>query len=157
MVMTPHRHAQDNAVKNRTLPVLLGSALAIVACGGANNPDVFGGGADDAGLTGADATTTTPPGSDAATDGAGGRDGGSGSDGGNRKDAAPDAALDAGTLCTSTGGIETTSLCCKSVVELPNTCAVGACGCSPGNSHVVKICECPLSKCYDPAVGCRAP
>jgi uncharacterized protein YceK len=51
--------------------------------------------------------------------------------------------------CTSSGGTVKTSLCCESVSDFPNTCLIGACGCSPENSHGVKVCECPGSKCFD--------
>lgn len=139
----------------RTVLVLFTSALAVVvACGGSSNSDVFGGGTDGGG--GADAMTN-PSDSDATVDGA--SDGG-GTDGGGKKDAATDAAreaaVDAGNLCASTGGTESTSLCCKSGGDFPDTCKIGACGCSPGNSHTVQSCLCPVNDCYDAVLGCRA-
>jgi hypothetical protein len=51
--------------------------------------------------------------------------------------------------CINSGGTIGTSLCCKSVSDFPNSCMIGACGCSPDNSHSVKICECPEGKCFD--------
>jgi formate hydrogenlyase subunit 3/multisubunit Na+/H+ antiporter MnhD subunit len=51
--------------------------------------------------------------------------------------------------CTDSGGTVKTSLCCKSVSDFPNNCLIGACGCSPENSHDVKVCECPEDKCFD--------
>jgi len=51
--------------------------------------------------------------------------------------------------CINSGGTVGTSLCCKSAGDFPDTCLVGACGCSPENSHSVKICECPEVKCFD--------
>jgi hypothetical protein len=51
--------------------------------------------------------------------------------------------------CINSGGIVETSLCCKSASDFPNSCMIGACGCSPENSHSVKICECPEGKCFD--------
>ncbi|MEM0372255.1 MAG: eight-cysteine-cluster domain-containing protein [archaeon] len=44
--------------------------------------------------------------------------------------------------CTSSGGTVTTSLCCLSVGDFPRTDLIGACGCSPENSHEVKTCDC---------------
>jgi hypothetical protein len=38
--------------------------------------------------------------------------------------------------------------------DFPSTCEIGACGCSPENSHEVRTCECPAGHCYDPAFGC---
>jgi hypothetical protein len=51
--------------------------------------------------------------------------------------------------CEDSGGTVTTGLCCKSVGDFPNTCVVGACGCSPDNSHEVKLCDCGEGKCFD--------
>ena len=51
--------------------------------------------------------------------------------------------------CLNSGGIVGTSLCCKSANDFPNNCLIGACGCSPTNSHEVKTCECPSGKCFD--------
>jgi hypothetical protein len=50
--------------------------------------------------------------------------------------------------CTTSGGTVTTSLCCLSESDFPNTCAIGACGCSAENSHEVKVCDCG-DKCWD--------
>jgi hypothetical protein len=53
-------------------------------------------------------------------------------------------------LCTSTGGTVVTAMCCNSVEEeFPNTCLVGACGCSPENSHEINTCDCGEGKCFD--------
>ncbi len=51
--------------------------------------------------------------------------------------------------CISSGGSVETSLCCNSTEDFPNNCLVGACGCSPTNSHQVKICDCGEGKCFD--------
>lgn len=51
--------------------------------------------------------------------------------------------------CINSGGTVSTALCCKSTGDFPNTCLIGACGCSPENSHEVKICNCAKSKCFD--------
>jgi hypothetical protein len=56
--------------------------------------------------------------------------------------------------CVNSGGTVTTGTCCKSVKDFPNSCLIGACGCSPQNSHTVKICDCGEGKCFDGA--CRA-
>ncbi len=51
--------------------------------------------------------------------------------------------------CVSAGGTVITQLCCGSASDFPNTCAIGACGCSPSNSHDVKVCDCGEGKCWD--------
>jgi len=51
--------------------------------------------------------------------------------------------------CIDSGGTVRTSLCCKSSSDFPNNCLIGACGCSPENSHEVKVCDCPEGKCFD--------
>ncbi|XOB40381.1 MAG: hypothetical protein ACKKMR_03680 [Candidatus Nealsonbacteria bacterium] len=55
----------------------------------------------------------------------------------------------AGEACINSGGEATTSLCCKATSDYPNLCLVGPCGCSPENSHQVKICDCGENKCFD--------
>ena len=56
--------------------------------------------------------------------------------------------------CTLTGGTINTGLCCMSVGDFPNNCAVGACGCPPASSHTVRVCACPSGMCFNPATGC---
>jgi len=51
--------------------------------------------------------------------------------------------------CIDSGGTVSTSLCCLAVGDFPNLCATGACGCAPGDSHEVKICDCGPGKCFD--------
>lgn len=51
--------------------------------------------------------------------------------------------------CVNSGGTVGTGMCCKSVGDFPDTCAVGACACPPDNSHEVKICDCGEGRCYD--------
>jgi len=51
--------------------------------------------------------------------------------------------------CISLGGTVETSLCCNSTMDFPNSCLIGACGCSPTNSHQVKICNCGKGKCFN--------
>jgi hypothetical protein len=51
--------------------------------------------------------------------------------------------------CVNSGGTVITSSCCQSVSDFPNTCGIGACGCSPANSHSVRICVCSNNKCFD--------
>lgn len=66
--------------------------------------------------------------------------------------------LDADTspagLCTRSHGQVATSQCCQSTGDFPDTCLVGACGCSPSNSHTVSTCSCPAGTCFDPTRGC---
>jgi hypothetical protein len=52
-------------------------------------------------------------------------------------------------LCVNESGNVTTSLCCNSTEDFPNTCLIGPCGCSPENSHEVKICDCGEGKCWN--------
>jgi len=51
--------------------------------------------------------------------------------------------------CLDSGGEVTTGMCCVSVGDFPNTCAVGACGCAPQESHEVQICDCGPGRCFD--------
>jgi hypothetical protein len=51
--------------------------------------------------------------------------------------------------CIDSGGEVKTAFCCKSAGDFPNNCLIGACGCSPENSHEVKICDCGEGKCFD--------
>lgn len=52
-------------------------------------------------------------------------------------------------ICTDSGGQESVSSCCASVSDFPNLCLVGACGCSPDNSHQIKTCDCEEGRCFD--------
>ncbi|PIR72356.1 MAG: hypothetical protein COU42_01690 [Candidatus Nealsonbacteria bacterium CG10_big_fil_rev_8_21_14_0_10_36_24] len=52
-------------------------------------------------------------------------------------------------LCIDSGGTASTSLCCKEVSDFPNLCLIGACGCSPENSHEIKTCDCGEEKCFN--------
>lgn len=51
--------------------------------------------------------------------------------------------------CVASGGTVQESNCCKLVSDFPNTCAIGACGCSSENSKITKVCACPNSGCWD--------
>jgi hypothetical protein len=51
--------------------------------------------------------------------------------------------------CLSSGGTVTTTPCCQSVGDFPNTCGIGPCGCAPANSHEVNICDCGVGKCFN--------
>ena len=75
-------------------------------------------------------------------------------------DAAPDgpapsdgAVVDAGlgAACVASGGTLTTEACCTSSDDFPSTCLIGACGCSPANSHTVQLCDCGSGKCWNGA------
>jgi len=57
--------------------------------------------------------------------------------------------ISAGQACINSGGSVVTQLCCNSATDFPNTCLIGACGCSPDNSHEVKVCDCGEGKCWD--------
>jgi hypothetical protein len=51
--------------------------------------------------------------------------------------------------CLASGGTVGEAVCCLSSGDFPPGCMVGACGCSPENSHAVKICRCPDGKCFN--------
>jgi hypothetical protein len=57
--------------------------------------------------------------------------------------------VSADQACINSGGTVGTFLCCASSGDFPNTCVIGACGCSPENSHEVKVCDCPEGTCFD--------
>lgn len=51
--------------------------------------------------------------------------------------------------CINSGGTISTQLCCLSSDDFPRIDTIGACGCSPENSHEVKICECTEGKIWN--------
>ncbi|MDD5145316.1 MAG: DUF5667 domain-containing protein [Candidatus Pacebacteria bacterium] len=51
--------------------------------------------------------------------------------------------------CVNSGGKVITSNCCNSTDDFPNICLIGACGCSPENSHKVMLCDCGVEKCFN--------
>lgn len=51
--------------------------------------------------------------------------------------------------CIASGGTVSTALCCKSASDFPNSCLIGACGCSPDNSHEIRVCDCGEAKCFN--------
>ncbi len=51
--------------------------------------------------------------------------------------------------CTDSGGTVSSAMCCTSASDYPNSCLIGACGCSPDNSHSVMTCQCPEGQCFD--------
>ncbi len=51
--------------------------------------------------------------------------------------------------CLDAGGSLSTSLCCASAGDFPDTCAIGACGCSPQSSAETTVCQCPAGQCFD--------
>ena len=55
--------------------------------------------------------------------------------------------------CESAGGTVVSWQCCAGVSDFPNTCLIGACGCSPENSAPRDVCECPAGQCFD-GTGC---
>ena len=57
------------------------------------------------------------------------------------------------TACVGSSGTVTTASCCGSASDFPNTCLIGACGCSPSNSHGVKTCDCGTDRCFN-GTGC---
>ena len=61
----------------------------------------------------------------------------------------PDTGTAEEQACEDSGGTVTEGLCCLSTEDFPNLCLIGACGCSPENSHEVKVCDCGEGKCFD--------
>jgi hypothetical protein len=134
-----------------------------IGTGGGSGTDptnASGGVNGTSGLTGTGGTPGT--GGVVATGGKPGT-GGSGTGGQSGVDAAADGMTDVSLttdthdlaeLCTSTGGALDTGLCCNTAGDFPNSCLVGACGCSPDNSHTVVRCTCPNNSCFTPDVGC---
>jgi hypothetical protein len=51
--------------------------------------------------------------------------------------------------CTESGGSVASRSCCRGAGDFPDTCAVGACACSPEDSESVLVCDCPLNRCFD--------
>jgi len=66
-----------------------------------------------------------------------------------RSTLAPEELTEKEQACVISGGEILTSLCCKATGDFPNLCLIGPCGCSPDNSHQVKICDCGEEKCFD--------
>lgn len=58
------------------------------------------------------------------------------------------------TTCVDSGGIVANARCCRGVGDFPDTCLIGACGCSPLESEKVLVCECPAGQCFN-GVVCR--
>jgi len=55
--------------------------------------------------------------------------------------------------CLTSAGTVTSATCCASTGDFPDTCAIGACGCAPGASQSVRVCECAAGSCFEGS-GC---
>ena len=51
--------------------------------------------------------------------------------------------------CLASRGTVSAGTCCLSSKDFPDSCLVGACGCSAENSHAVKTCSCPPGECFN--------
>ena len=51
--------------------------------------------------------------------------------------------------CVQSGGTVQNGMCCRGVGDFPNTCVIGACGCSPFESEMVLTCVCPPGRCFN--------
>ena len=51
--------------------------------------------------------------------------------------------------CVQSGGTVQNGMCCRGVGDFPNTCTLGACGCSPFESEMVLTCVCPPGRCFN--------
>ena len=87
--------------------------------------------------------------------------GGAGGTGGTKSDAAGKLdvqasydAQDLAALCISTGGQISSTSCCTSAMDFPDSCLGGACGCAPTYSHMVTTCICPTGSCFTAQTGC---
>lgn len=135
----------------RLVPITLGlwmalaSAALLTACS-----DESGGSGGSGGTTTTTSTTTTTT---TGTGGGGGAGGSTGTGGNTGTGGAGGGS--AAQLCTDSGGTVQTASCCMATGDFPDLCAVGACGCSPENSHDVQICACPQGQCFD-GTGCVA-
>ena len=56
--------------------------------------------------------------------------------------------------CVDSGGTVANAMCCRGVGDFPDTCLIGACGCSPLESEMVLVCECPAGQCFN-GIVCR--
>ncbi len=65
------------------------------------------------------------------------------------------AGFDSGEAlgCSVTGGTVTTLSCCVQEGSFPDTCAAGACSCSPAFSTPTTVCQCPPGTCWGRKVG----
>jgi hypothetical protein len=61
----------------------------------------------------------------------------------------PDGLMSPAERCTRSGGTVSTASCCGLVGDFPNTCLLGACGCSPESSRSAEVCQCPAGQCFD--------
>ena len=61
----------------------------------------------------------------------------------------PEGLTEKEQACVNSGGEISTLLCCKATGDFPNLCLIGPCGCSPENSHQVKVCDCGPDKCFN--------
>lgn len=51
--------------------------------------------------------------------------------------------------CLASGGTVAKEMCCKSAPDFPDTCLIGACGCSPEDSKETLVCQCGEGMCFD--------
>jgi len=116
--------------------------------GGVPGPSVTGGATGAGGSLGTGGTyyiRNTGPGGEPGSGGSSGAGGSSTSDAGGTL----------AELCSTTGGTISSHSCCLSASDFPNSCSVGACGCSPTDSKTVSTCDCKTGTCFDPGHGCR--
>ena len=87
--------------------------------------------------------------------GAGGNTGTGGSGGSIGRDAGVDGGnLTLAELCTSTGGLVASGLCCASNSGFPEMCqGMGACSCGPTGSKTISVCDCGTG-CFSQTLGC---
>jgi hypothetical protein len=110
----------------------------------------------DGGSGGASTGGSSGSGGGPSTGGTSGSGGTSGAGGTTASGGSAGNAGGLGAECTATGGTVDSGLCCASASDFPDDCAIGACSCSPSNSHTVQRCTCPTGQCFKPGNGCVA-
>src|SRR5262245_59161786 len=145
-------------MKNRTVSMLcavfaalaMGQGLIMSGCGNGGGTGTGGAGGQGTGGQGQSSQSSGSQSSGSQSSGSQSSSGQSSTSSGMMMDGG-------GSLCTNTGGTESMGLCCLASGDFPDTCLVGACGCAPGSSHMVKTCNCPAGQCYSAQLGCKVP
>jgi hypothetical protein len=63
--------------------------------------------------------------------------------------AACPAISGAAKACIDSGGTATTTSCCNSISDFPNSCISNICECLPGDVKNIKTCDCGKGKCFN--------
>lgn len=63
--------------------------------------------------------------------------------------AACPVASGATKACVDSGGVASTTSCCNSINDFPNSCVSNICNCLPSDLRSIKICDCGKEKCFN--------